>query len=76
MKAPVGAVRVISYDAPFAVEPGHLLRTTTGRLYGILRVRRSKTKRLRKHLLVVVVAAADPGATVHPLFWYGRRRRR
>lgn len=80
MKAAAGDVVRIFYDGARGLEERDFLRTTTGRLYWIVGLRRQERGKHvgRLHLRCLVM---DPdvelgaGARVHPLFWYRRRPR-
>lgn len=44
MKAQPGSIVSLYYDSPRDVEPGHVLKTLTGRCYEIVEARRPRTK--------------------------------
>jgi len=76
--APPGAVVGIYYDARVAVEPGHAIVTTTGRVYVVMVARRQTrgAHRGRWHLRCLVGDEPPPaGTVVHPLRWYKRGRK-
>lgn len=66
------------YDGNAAVEVGHFLRTPAGSAYAIQNVRRDRKREYRVHLNCLRWPEAEipAGATVHPLHWYKRQRRR
>lgn len=79
MTAPAGAVVRIYYDGVAEIDTGHALVTTTGRTYLVVVCRRqSRGKHRGRWHLECLVTDSDPppGATVHPLRWYRRDKRR
>jgi hypothetical protein len=74
VKAPVGAVVGIFYDARREVLAGDAIVTTTGRTYLVVSVRRQTrgAHAGRWHIKALVQAAPPEGARVHPLRWYRR----
>lgn len=77
MKAPLGRVVSIYYDSPRLVSEGDALRTTTGRLYLLLEVRRQERGAHigRWHLKALVTDKIPEGTKVHPIYWYRRERK-
>jgi hypothetical protein len=65
------------YDAARVVEIGHFLLTPAGSAYLVQSVRTNRNRPHRKHMQCVRWPADEipPGAIVHPLHWYARRRR-
>jgi hypothetical protein len=59
------------------VDPGDFLQTPTGTTYCIQTVRPSPSKPQRRYLLCLrwPPDKVPDGATVHPLYWYARKRR-
>lgn len=78
---PIGSNVGLYYDSPVMVSVGDYLQTPTGRTYVVSRARlqeRGIHAGRRQHLRAFVVAREDvpEGATVRPIIWYPRRRRR
>lgn len=65
------------YDSPHRVEPGEFIISNGGAVYLVRRVRHSPTKRFRKYLDVLRFdpRQVPPGAVVHDIRWYPRRRK-
>lgn len=77
MRAAVGALVAITYDARVDIEPGHALVTLTGRTYVIASCRQQTRGRHvgRWHLRCVVTdQSPPPGVPVHTIRWYKRAR--
>jgi len=79
MKQPGELVR-LHYDTDVPVEVGHVLRTQTGRQYGVVEVRQQKRGIHAGHRYHVRAVVLDDDAeigmsVVHPVYWYSRRRR-
>lgn len=68
----------IYYDGDAALEPGHYLRTPAGSVYLIHAVRQDRKRAYRRHLVCLRWPPAEipAGASVHPMYWYPRQRRR
>ncbi len=66
------------YDGRQKLEPGDYLRTPAGSVYRIHSVRQNSRRKYRRHLVCLRWPPAEipAGATVHPLVWYKRERRR
>lgn len=66
------------YDGVAAVAVGHYLRTPAGSAYLVQGVRRDRKRPRRVHLNCVrwPVGEIPTTATVHPLHWYRRQKRR
>lgn len=66
------------YDGAQALEPGQYLRTPAGSVYRIHSVRQNSRRAYRRHLVCLRWPPAEvpAGATVHPLYWYPRTKRR
>lgn len=75
--APIGAMVRIFYDGD-EVMPGDALKTPTGRIYVVMnkRVQKRGAHIGRQHLVCLVALEAPRTATVRPLYWYRRSRRR
>lgn len=79
MKAAVGRIVPLTYDSPREIRPGEYLQTTTGRSYLLMDVRQqAKGKHTgRWHIKAMVVDRSEipPGAVIHPIYWYPRKRK-
>lgn len=66
------------YDGQQAIEVGHYLKTPAGSAYLIQKIRPNRNRAYRRHLQCVRWPANEipAGATVHPLHWYPRIKRR
>lgn len=75
-RAPYTPCRLF-YDGLQPLAPGDFLQTPAGSAYRIDTIRPSRTRAYRKHLGCTrwPVAEIPSDATVHPLYWYPRRRR-
>lgn len=75
MKAPIGSMVKFSYEAPdIEVTEGNILKTTSGRLYLVVSVRK-QVKGFHAglwHLVAIVIAREVHGAQIHPLYWKRR----
>jgi hypothetical protein len=80
MAAAIGKNVGLYYDSPRNVEVGDYIATPTGRTYLVnwVRIQCKGIHVGRQHIRGTVVDPADvaKGATVHPLRWYRRRKRR
>jgi hypothetical protein len=75
MKAPVGSLVKLYYDAPdIVVRVGDVLQTRTGRCYMLISVRQQQKGAHvgRWNLKTVVIDKVPPEANIHPIFWYRR----
>ena len=66
------------YDGGHDLQVGDFLKTPAGSAYLIQAMRQNKKKSYRKHLecLRWPVDEIPAGATVHPLYWYKRKKKR
>ena len=66
------------YDGWQEIEVGDFLKTPAGSAYLIQSIRQNKNKPYRRHLecLRWPVDEIPEGATVHPLHWYKRTKKR
>jgi hypothetical protein len=66
------------YDGRATVEVGDYLRTPAGSAYLVQSVRVNRNRSYRKHLECVrwPVNEIPADATVHPLHWYPRKKKR
>ena len=66
------------YDGREKLQPGQYLRTPAGSAYLIQKVRVNRNRAYRQHLECVRWPEAEipKRATVHPLHWYPRKKKR
>lgn len=80
MVAEIGDVVALFFDSTNRVEPGHYLRTGTGRTYRAVSVRTQQRGAHigRQHIQAEVVDSdeVDPADTVHRIHWYIRGTQR
>lgn len=67
----------IFYDGQ-VVEIGHFLQTPGGSAYRIQNIRQDRKREYRRHLTCLrwPVDEIPAESTVHPLYWYPRKRKR
>lgn len=78
---PAGAQVRLYYDGRAAVITGDYIRTQTGRTYYVQHVRiQARGRHIGRYHLTCIVMADDhvieSDDTVHPIYWYSRRRER
>lgn len=75
-KPPYSECRIF-YDGQ-VVEIGHYLRTPAGSAYRIQNIRQDRRRVYRRHLTCLrwPVDEIPAEATVHPLYWYPRKKKR
>lgn len=68
----------IYYDGAAALEIGHFLKTPGGSAYRVQNIRQDRKREYRVHLTCLrwPVGEIPADATVHPLHWYARKKRR
>lgn len=66
------------YDGLCVLEVGHFLKTPAGSAYQVIEIRQDRKRDYRKHLQCVRWPPEEipARATVHPLVWYKRERRK
>lgn len=66
------------YDSPRPLEVGDFLKTPAGSAYQVQTIRQDRKRALRRHLGCMRWPPAEipPDATVHPLHWYPRKKKR
>jgi hypothetical protein len=68
----------IYYDGAQPIEIGHFLKTPAGSAYRIQNMRQDRRREYRRHLTCLrwPVTEIPADATVHPLHWYPRKKKR
>lgn len=65
------------YDGARDLDLGHFLKTPAGSAYLVQEIRQDRKRAYRKHLKCLRWPAAEipEDATVHPLYWYPRKKK-
>lgn len=68
----------IFYDGAGVLEVGHYLKTPGGSGYLVQEIRQDGKRQYRKHLMCLrwPLGEIPADATVHPLIWYPRKKKR